>query len=87
MSEAVRYQTLKKLYQADGDLNYSLAVFGDYIAKRERYKANRDMDAIRYYLVHKFSWLPAQVKAMSLEDISFALAEELEGWVLPESAR
>ena len=87
MSDKERYEVLKKLYEARGGLDYSLAVFGDHIAEREGYKAHRDIDAVHYYLVHKFSWLPAKVKAMSFDDIRFVLAEELDGWVLPEDAR
>jgi len=87
MSDKKRYEILKNLYQARGNLDYSLAVFGDRIAEREGYKAHKDIEAVYFYLVHKFSWLPAQVRAMSFDDIRFVLAEELEGWVLPKNAR
>lgn len=87
MSDKKRYEILKNLYQTGGNLDYSLAVFGDHIAEREGYKAHEGIEAVHFYLVHKFSWLPAQVRAMSFNDIRFALAEELEGWVLPKNAR
>jgi len=84
-----RYENLKKLYEAEGGLAYSLAVFGDTLAKREKYKdAGLDgMDAIHFYLIHKFHWLPKDVRAMSAEDIRFVLTEEMEGWVMPKAAR
>lgn len=84
-----RYENLKRLYDAEGGLAYALAVFGDTLAKREHYKdAGLDgMDAIHFYLIHKFHWLPKDVRAMSAEDIRFVLSEEMEGWVMPEAAR
>ena len=87
MSDKKRYEILKRLYQAGGDLSYTLAVFGDHIAAREGYKAHKDIEAVYFYLVHKFSWQPSQVRGMSFDDIRFVLAEELEGWVLPKDAR
>jgi hypothetical protein len=84
-----RYENLKRLHQAEGELAYSLAVFGDAIAKREKYKDSGldGMDAVHYYLIHKFGWLPRDVKAMSAEDIRFVLSEEMAGWGLPKDAR
>ena len=71
-----RYEILKRLHEAEGGLAYSLAVFGDTLAKREKYKDTglNGMDAIYFYLVHKFGWLPKEVKAMSSEDIRFVLS-------------
>lgn len=67
-------------------MNYCLEVFGDHLAKREGYKADGGMDAVRYYLMTKFHWLPRDVQSMSPDDLRFALREELEGWTLPEAA-
>lgn len=84
-----RYEILNRLYEAEGGLNYSLAVFGDFIAKREKYKdpALNGIDAVRYYLIHKFGWLPRDARSMTFEDIRFVLSEELHGWTLPKDAR
>ena len=84
-----RYEILKKLYEAEGGLAYALAVFGDTLAKREKYKDEGldGMDAIHFYLIQKFHWLPKDVRAMSAEDIRFVLTEEMEGWVMPKAAR
>ena len=81
-----RYQMRKKLHGAHGDLAYSLEVFGDAIAKREGYKGLDGMEAIHFYLVHKFHWLPSQVKSMSWEDLRFVLDQEMSGWTLPKEA-
>lgn len=84
-----RYENLSRLYEAEGGLNYSLVVFGDAIAKREKYKdpGLDGIDAVHYYLIHKFGWLPRDVRSMTFEDIRFVLSEEMHGWSLPKDAR
>lgn len=82
-----RYETLRQLHEADGGLNYCLAVFGDAVTKREGYKDVEGIDALHFYLVHKFRWLPRDVRSMSFEDIRFVLREEMHGWSLPKPAR
>ena len=84
-----RYENLKRLHEAKGSLAYLLAVFGDVLAKREGYRDSGldGMDAIHFYLIHKFHWLPKDVRAMSAQDIRFVLSEEMEGWVIPKEAR
>jgi hypothetical protein len=82
-----RYETLKRLHSAHGELNYSLEVFGDEIAKREGYKSLSGLDAIYFYLIHKFSWLPRDVRAMTPDDLRLVLSQEMEGWSLPADAR
>jgi len=81
-----KYAALKGLYQAHSDADYSLAVFGDYLAEREGYKSHRDMDAVHFYLVNKYSWPLSHVRGMSLEDIRFLLAEDMHDWTLPKEA-
>ena len=87
MSDKEKYAIWKGLHAAEGDLVYCLAVFGDKLAKREKYKSLDGLDAVHFYLVHKFSWPPAQVRGMSYQDIEFVLQEEMEGFVLPKAAR
>jgi hypothetical protein len=67
-------------------MDYSLEVFGDHLAEREGYKAHKGLEAICFYLVQKFRWLPRDVKSMSKEDIHFVMAEEMSGWRLPKEA-
>lgn len=87
MSHNEKYKVLRDLYQSQGNLDYVLAVFGDHLAEREGYKELDGIEAVYFYLVHKFNWIPSQVRAMSLEDIRFVLSEEMSGWQLPEDAR
>lgn len=87
MSDKEKYEIWQRLHEAEGGLAFHLAVFGDKIAKREGYKTLDGIEAVHFYLVHKFAWPPAQVKGMSYEDIRFVLQEEMNGFVLPAAAR
>jgi hypothetical protein len=64
--------------RAEGHINYFLDLFGDHIAEREGYRGINGMEAIHFYLIHKFGWLPRDVKSMSLEDVGFVLSQEME---------
>ena len=79
-------ETRLRLHSAQGHLNYSLEMFGDDLAKREGYRGHTGIEAIQFYLVHKFGWLPGDVRAMSLEDVRFVMTEEMEGWTMPKDA-
>lgn len=83
------HQTLYNLHRELGNLSYHLAVFGDYISEREGYQALEltGMEAIYFYLVTKYNWLPRDVRSMSYEDLRFVLSEEMRGWTLPEDAK
>ena len=87
MKEREHYQTIKNLRVLEGQLAFSLEVFGDKLAEREGYKELDGMEAIYFYLVHKFNWPPSTVRGMSFEDIRFVLTEEMSGFVLPKEAR
>lgn len=86
MERKQMYEVIRRKEQAEGELSYGLYVFGDELAKREGYKDVSGIDAIHFYLIHKFKWLPSQVKSMTNEDIRFILSEEMHGWHLPEAA-
>lgn len=66
---------------------FALECFGDDLAKKMGYHAHSGLDAIRFYLLEKYHWLPCQVKAMNWEDLSFCMAEQMKGWNLPPAAR
>lgn len=83
-----RYELLFRLHEVDGHLTYTLAVFGDQLASEHGYPSGlRGLEAIRYYLMQKHNWLPAQVRSLSYEDLAFAMSKEREGWTLPKEAR
>ncbi|WP_353979418.1 hypothetical protein [Salinicola endophyticus] len=72
----------KRLAEAEAQITYHrsrvLTLRGDQIAKREGYKSSElcGIYAVRYYLMQKHHWTPAQVFAMSEEHLEFAMLEE-----------
>ena len=86
MSQREKYDINKRLYNSQSDLDFMLYVFGDTLAKREGYKELDGIEAIQFYVVHKFHWLPSQVKVMTHEDLRFVLSEEMQGWTAPKDA-
>lgn len=79
-----RSDTLLSLHETEGRLNYHLVMFGDYIREREGYEDQGldGIDAVHFYLITKYGWLPRDVKSMSYEDMRFVLREEMHKWVL-----
>lgn len=86
MRDKKHYETVKRLHEAQGNLAYLLDVYGDTIAEREGYKELNGIEAVHFYIVHKFKWLPSIVKSMSPEDLRFVLSEEMSGWTVPKDA-
>lgn len=82
-----RFVIDRRLYDAEAGLKYSLARFGDELAKREGYGENTGMDAVFFYVCHRFSWPPSQVRGMTSADLQFLLSEEMHGWAIPKAAR
>lgn len=82
-----RYKVLKQKYAAQGNLAYYLELFGNSLAEREGYKQLDGMEAIFFYLVNKFHWMPKDVRSMSFEDIRFVLSEEMVDWTAPPESR
>ena len=80
------YEVIKSSHECQGSLNYFLHVYGDTIAKREGYKEVNGIDAIHFYLIHKFNWLPRDVRSMNYDDLRFVLSEEMSGWTVPPEA-
>lgn len=81
------YEALARLHHVQGALLFNLEVFGDHLAEREGYKEHEGIEAIRFYLMGKYGWLPSQVRSLSAEDIRFAIEEEFSGWTLPVDLR
>jgi len=82
-----RYKILKQKYATQGNLAYYLELFGNFLAEREGYKELDGMEAIYFYLVCKFRWMPKDVRSMSFDDIRFVLAEEMVNWTAPPESR
>ncbi len=82
-----RYKILKQKYATQGNLAYFLELFGNFLGEREGYKEMDGMEAIYFYLVHKFHWMPKDVRSMSFDDIRFILSEEMVNWTAPPESR
>ena len=86
MKDKSHYLIRKQTHETAGKVAFSLDVFGDFLAEREQYKSVEGLDAVHFFLVHKFNWLPSQVKNMTTDDIRFILSEEMHEWAMPEEA-
>ena len=75
-----------RLCLANAELKYLLICFGDHLAKREGYKTHKGIDAIHFYLVKTYSWLPSVVKGISDDDLQFLLREEMQCSKVPKDA-
>lgn len=81
------YKIRKKASIIDGEWKYILICFGDEIAKRQEYIKHRGLDALHFYLIEKYHWLPCHVMSLSDNDLKFLFSEEMQGWHLPEDAK
>lgn len=73
-----------KSYKANAALYFFLEMFGRDLAKKMGYSwlEQDGIEAIQYFLMQKHNWLPAQVKSMSLDDLSLAVEQERQSWTL-----
>ena len=85
--EAEHFKQLLTEKTLEADEAFALECFGDDLAKKMGYHAHSGIEAIRFYLVETYHWLPSQVKSMNLQDLSFCMAELMKGWNLPAAAR
>jgi hypothetical protein len=81
------HEAAYRLEMATAGLNYSLRVFGDHLAQTHGFKVHRGLDAVCYYVIQKYNWLPRDVRTMSSEDLRFLLEEEMSDWILPPESR
>lgn len=79
-------QANHRLCLANAELKYMIICFGDHLAKREGYKAHSGIDAVHFYLVKAYGWLPSVVKGISDDDLQFLLREEMQCWKAPKDA-
>lgn len=89
MSKVMQKEINKAEYdlcQFDVNLKYNLIKFGDFIAKREKYKEFKGIKAVYFYLIQKYNWTPSIVRSMSDDDLRFVLTEEMQAWTLPKDA-
>jgi hypothetical protein len=85
-SETLREVT-KRLRSIEGERAFHLDLFGDFLAKREGYVEHKGLDALLYYLIQKYHWLPSQVRSLNQDDLHLLFDEEMSGWTLPKEER
>lgn len=75
------------IHSMEGASNFHFELFGNDLAVKNSYNEHKGIEAIRFYLMCKYGWLPSSVRSMSLEDLKFAMAEEMHGWTMPSEAK
>ena len=58
---------------------FALECYGDVLAKEAGIKLY-GMESIIFYLVNKHGWQPADIRAMSIEDLEVGLRPEFDEW-------
>ena len=69
----------QQLHQTQANLDYLLELRGDRIASEHGWTNVNGLEAVRYYLMQKHHWTPAELATMSLEHLRFAMSEEPAG--------
>lgn len=64
-----------RLFHAEADLKSVLARRGDKLADTFGYRGTDGLDAIHRYLIEKHHWLPHDVRALSIDDLTMLTAE------------
>ncbi len=60
----------ERLFVAEGEMKAVFSRLGEQIALDQGYEDLHGMDAVYRYLIDKYRWLPHQVRALSIEDLS-----------------
>lgn len=79
-----RSEVNQKLRHAQADIQHMIDMFGDHLAKKHKYKHHTGIEAVWYFLVQKYHWTPATVRALNTDDLQFLLDEEMQGWTFRE---
>jgi len=79
MSQEELNQARLRLHETQAHMNYHLELRGDAIASEHGWTNVAGLVAIRYYLMQKHHWTPAELAAMSMEHLELAMIEEPAG--------
>ncbi len=63
----------RNLFDEEAKLKYELARIGDKIAVDKHYEQLSGIDAVHRYFIDKYHWLPSEVRALSVDDLSMLL--------------
>ncbi|MEH3063667.1 MAG: hypothetical protein PGN33_13300 [Methylobacterium radiotolerans] len=70
--------------EADAILDYSTVCFGDALGQREDLGGLEGEEALRFYLVQKHNWHPADVSVLSVQALRDLLKVEMRGWTMTD---
>ena len=52
------FREIRKHHSATAELMAVIEAFGDELAKRRKYKKLQGIDAVYFYLIQTFNWMP-----------------------------
>lgn len=70
--------------EADATVDYSTVCFGDVLGEREDLGGLKGEEALRFYLVQKHNWHPADVSVLSVHALRDLLKVEMRGWIMTD---
>lgn len=73
MASGKYQERAEKQFIAEGEQKHVFSMLGDTIARDHEYEDLRGIDAVYRYLIDKYHWLPHEVRALSVEDLSLLL--------------
>lgn len=77
--QSQRSENNRRLRTTEGELQHLIDMFGDELASRYGFKKHRGIQAVWWFLIEKYKWTPATVRALNHEDLAFLLEEERSG--------
>lgn len=87
MGEETLNDARARFHQASAEHNHALERRGDLIAEKLGWNGLEGLDAVRYYLMQKHHWTPAELFSMSEEHLRFAMREEHPDGIGSEESR
>ncbi len=69
-------ESTRSLLHAEADLIAHLHRCGNEIAKKHKYRGLEGLEAVRYFLMQKHNWTPAQVRSLNYDDLRFAMSQD-----------
>lgn len=72
----------RSLRRSQAEIQHLIDCFGDYLAQKHRYNRS-GIEAVWFYLVEKYRWTPAVVRALNTDDLEFLLQDDMRGWSAP----
>ncbi len=72
----------RSLRKSQAEIQHLIDCFGDHLAQKHKYD-RWGLEAVWFYLVERYHWTPAIVRAPNTDDVDFPLHDEMNGWKAP----